>query len=69
MDMLIVHADSIDAIFVFLTGSDTVTIKSECPDPEKFKKKGIICLKLTSEALTFESIASQLVFFEMTKNV
>ena len=52
MDMLIVHADSIYAIFVFLTGSETVTIKSECPDPDKFKKKGIVCLKLTSEALT-----------------
>ena len=50
--MLIVHGDSIDAIFVFLTGSDTVTIKSECPDPDKFKKKGIVCLKLTNDALT-----------------
>lgn len=58
MDMLLVHADSIDAIFVFLTGSDTVTIKSECPDPDKFKKKGIISLKLTSEALTLETVAS-----------
>ena len=52
MDMMILQADSIDALFALLSSADTVTLKIECPDPEKFKKKGIVCVKLTSDALT-----------------
>ena len=52
MDMMILQADSIDALFALLSSADTVTLKIECPDPEKFKKKGIVCIKLTSDALT-----------------
>lgn len=69
MNMMIVQADSIDALFCLLSGADTITLKIECPDPEKFKKKGIVCVKLTSEALTQETITNNLVFFEMTRNV
>ena len=50
--MMILQADSIDALFALLSSADTVTLKIECPDPEKFKKKGIVCIKLTSDALT-----------------
>ena len=51
MDILI-NKEDLDAVFCILTGAETVTLKIECPDPEKFKKKGIICLKLTPEILT-----------------
>ena len=66
---ILLNKDDIEAVFCLLTGADSCTLKIECPDPDKYKKKGIVCLKLTNEILTSESIASSLVFFEMTRNV
>jgi hypothetical protein len=51
MDMLL-QKDDIDAVFCILTGADSCTLKIECPEPNKFKKKGIVCYKLTNEVLT-----------------
>jgi len=68
MDILI-NKEDLDACFCILSGADTISLKIECPDPEKFKKKGIICLKLITEILTTDNISSQLIFFEMTKSV
>jgi hypothetical protein len=66
---ILLNKDDIEAVFCLLAGADSCTLKIECPDPDKYKKKGIVCLKLTNEILTTESIASSLVFFEMTRNV
>jgi hypothetical protein len=66
---ILLNKDDIEAVFCILTGAETCTLKIECPDPEKFKKKGIVCLKLTNEVLTQESVQTSLVFFEMTRNV
>jgi hypothetical protein len=35
-----------------MTGAETCTVTFECPHPDKFKKKGVVVLKLTSEAIT-----------------
>ena len=57
MDILI-NKEDLDAVFCIITGAETVSLKIECPPPEKFKKKGLICLKLTPEVLTIESISN-----------
>ena len=66
---ILLNKDDIEAVYCLLSGADSCTLKIECPDPEKFKKKGIVVLKLTNEILTPEIIPESLVFFEMTKNV
>lgn len=46
--------DSIEHLFVIMTGAESCQITYECPNPQKFKKKGIVVLKLTSEAINDE---------------
>jgi len=56
----------VEHLFAYMTGADTCDIVVECPAPGKFKKKGLVCLKLTSDALTPENIEHDLVFFELS---
>jgi hypothetical protein len=66
---LILNKEEIDAAFCILTGDASATLKIECPDPAKFKKKGVVCYRLISEIPTVETIQTSLVFLELTKDV
>lgn len=69
MDMLFRENDSILQMFAIQGGSDSCTLFSEVPHPDKFKKKGLIALKLTEEGLSVNNVTTQLVFLELTKNI
>jgi len=55
MDLLL-NKEDIDAAFCIVTGDASAQLKIECPEPSKFKKKGVVCYRLTSEILTLETI-------------
>lgn len=67
MDLLL-NQEDIDAAFCILMG-DNAQLKTECPEPSKFKNKGMVCYRLTSEILTVDTIQTSLVFLELTKEV
>lgn len=51
------------------TGAETCTLSTDVPNPGMFKKKGIIGLRLSQEALTQETISRKVAFIEMTRQV
>jgi len=63
------NEDSIEHLFVYTTGADNCVTSYDCPNPEKFKKKGVIVLKLSSDKISMENVQTDLVYFEITKNV
>lgn len=54
--MLFKDNDSILQVFAILASSESCALFSEVPHPDKFKKKGIIAVKLTEEGLTAHNI-------------
>ncbi len=66
--MLFKDNDSILYVFAISSG-ESCSIFSEVPHPDKFKKKGVIAIKLSEEGLTPANITQNLVFLEMTRNV
>lgn len=69
MDMFFKDNDSIMQVFAIQPTAETCQIFFEVPNPDKFKKKGLVALKLTEEGFTASNIGTHLVFLELTKNV
>jgi len=44
-------------------------LNTEAPNPNKLKKKGVVILKLTSEAITPMNIVKDLAFMELPRNI
>ena len=51
------------------TSVEAATLSIEVPTPNMFKKKGIICIRLSQEVLEQTNIMKQVIFIEMTKKV
>ena len=61
--------DPASVLFAIQGTGETCQLFSEVPNPEKFKKKGLIALRLSEESLTPQNVMSHIVFLELTKNV
>lgn len=62
--------DAIEHLIVLQGGSaDSCVLQVECPKPEKFRRKGLYILKLTSDPITTKNITKDVVFLEMTRNI
>lgn len=48
-------------------GSEGANLSIEAPNSAMFKKKGIICLRLSREPLTSSNIMREVIFIEMTR--
>jgi len=51
------------------SSAESAVLSVEVPTPNMFKKKGIICIRLSKEELTQSNIMKQVIFIEMTKKV
>lgn len=69
MESFIRDQSFVEAVYTQTTGADQVSIFSDSPTPDKFKKKGFIILRISQEPITEENINHDLIFIEMTKNV
>lgn len=49
--------------------SEAVALSADLATPDKFKRKGIIAIKISSEPLTAENLNNEIVFIEMNRNV
>ena len=61
--------DSILLLFAIQNSSESCQLLFEVPHPDKFKKKGIIALKLCEDGLTQSNIGRVVVFLELTSKV
>lgn len=61
--------DYIEHLFILSSGGDSCNILIDPPPCEKFRKKGLVAFNVGSCALTVENIITNLVFFELTKNI
>jgi len=50
-------------------GTETVAISSDLATPDKFKRKGLMAIKISSEPLTSKTLNNDIVFIEMNRNV
>ena len=69
MDMFFKDNDSIQQMYIISASAESVQLFSEVPNPDKFKKKGLIALKLTDGPLTTHNVNKDVVFLEMTRNI
>ncbi len=56
-------------IICIQTGSETCSLTIDVPTPAMFKRKGIIGLRLSQDALSQETISRKIIFIEMTRQV
>ena len=66
--MFLQDKEPVEYMFVLLTG-ETALATLEVPPLDKFKKKGIVLLRIGKEPLTQKNITKDVVIFEITKNI
>jgi dynein heavy chain len=49
------------------TGPENLVLSTEAPQPSTFKKKGILCLRMTEDPLSEDHFTREIIFFEVTK--
>ena len=68
-DRLMKDENNMMAIFAIQSAAEAVTLYIEVPHPDKFRKKGLVALKIIENQLTPGNIVQGLVFVELTRNV
>lgn len=62
-------SDAIEFFIVIPTANDACLLTQDTQQPEKFRKKGLMVLKVTNEPITIDNIMSTITIVEMTKNI
>lgn len=69
MNLFLASKDPSKHLICVQTGAEATVLSVEVPTPNMFKKKGIICIRLSQEPLVQTTIMKQVIFIEMTKKI